>query len=62
MVCVDFLIKSYALLLSRLFRDMSREGHDDPDAFKPERHFASDGTLLPDTIAAKPMWGFGRRG
>ncbi|KAG1856700.1 hypothetical protein DFJ58DRAFT_840839 [Suillus subalutaceus] len=23
---------------------------------------ASDGTLLPDTIAAKPMWGFGRRG
>ncbi|KAG1807773.1 CyP450 monooxygenase [Suillus subaureus] len=38
------------------------EGHDDPDIFKPERHFASDGTLLPDTIAAKPMWGFGRRG
>jgi hypothetical protein len=48
--------------MSRLFREMSREGHDDPDIFKPERHFASDGTLLPDTIAAKPMWGFGRRG
>ncbi|KAG1875755.1 CyP450 monooxygenase [Suillus subluteus] len=42
--------------------DMSREGHDDPDVFRPERHFASDGTLLPDTIAAKPVWGFGRRG
>ncbi|KAG1801000.1 cytochrome P450 [Suillus plorans] len=42
--------------------DMSREGHDDPDVFRPERHFASDGTLLPDTIAAKPIWGFGRRG
>ncbi|KAG2035464.1 cytochrome P450 [Suillus americanus] len=41
--------------------DMSREGHDDPDVFKPERHLASDGTLLPDTIAAKPMWGWKKR-
>lgn len=50
-----------SLIISNIW-EMSREGHDDPDIFKPERHFASDGTLLPDTIAAKPMWGFGRRG
>lgn len=56
-----YFIPKGSLILPNIW-DMSREGHDDPDAFKPERHFASDGTLLPDTIAAKPMWGFGRRG
>jgi len=56
-----YFIPKGSLILPNIW-DMSREGCDDPDVFKPERHFASDGTLLPDTIAAKPMWGFGRRG
>ncbi|KAG2145572.1 cytochrome P450 [Suillus cothurnatus] len=56
-----YFIPKGSLILSNIW-EMSREGHDDPDIFKPERHFASDGTLLPDTIASKPMWGFGRRG
>ncbi|KAG1736217.1 cytochrome P450 [Suillus lakei] len=57
-----FIPKGSLILPNVWFVDMSREGHDNPDVFRPERHFASDGTLLPDTIAAKPMWGFGRRG
>ncbi|KAG2065218.1 cytochrome P450 [Suillus decipiens] len=56
-----YFIPKGSLILPNIW-DMSREGHDDPDIFRPERHFASDGTLLPDTITAKPMWGFGRRG
>ncbi|KAG1875757.1 CyP450 monooxygenase [Suillus subluteus] len=56
-----YFIPKGSLIMPNIW-DMSREGHDDPDVFRPERHFASDGTLLPDTIAAKPMWGFGRRG
>ncbi|KAG2143413.1 cytochrome P450 [Suillus bovinus] len=56
-----YFIPKGSFIVSNIW-EMSREGHDDPDVFRPERHFASDGTLLPDTIAAKPMWGFGRRG
>ncbi|KAG2152780.1 cytochrome P450 [Suillus clintonianus] len=56
-----YFIPKGSLIMPNIW-DMSREGHEDPDDFKPERHFESDGTLLPDTIAAKPMWGFGRRG
>ncbi|KAG1742639.1 cytochrome P450 [Suillus paluster] len=42
---------------------MSRdeEKYPDPDEFRPERHFAPDGSLLSDLIMNNPLFGLGRR-
>ncbi|KAG1742522.1 cytochrome P450 [Suillus lakei] len=37
------------------------EKYPDPDEFRPERHFATDGSLLSDSISDNPMFGLGRR-
>ncbi|KAG0707187.1 hypothetical protein DFH29DRAFT_1014945 [Suillus ampliporus] len=60
-VSEGYFIPKDSLIIPNVW-DMSREGRDDPDVFRSEIHFASDGTLSPDTISTKPVWGFGRRG
>ncbi|KAG2150439.1 cytochrome P450 [Suillus clintonianus] len=42
---------------------MSRdeEKYPDPDEFRPERHFGSDGSLNSGSITNSPVFGFGRR-
>lgn len=37
------------------------EKYPDPDEFRPERHFATDGSLLSDLISDNVAFGLGRR-
>jgi len=50
-------------LTTPTYRAMSRDEDKYPDAeeFRPERHFAPDGSLISGSILNDPLFGFGRR-
>lgn len=56
-----FIPKGACVTLNLWAINQDEERYPDPDEFRPERHFATDGSLLPDLISDNVAFGLGRR-
>ncbi|KAG1751639.1 cytochrome P450 [Suillus paluster] len=56
-----FIPKGTWVLINVWAMSRDEEKYPDPDEFRPERHFDSDGSLISDSIPTSPLFGFGRR-
>ncbi|KAG2153366.1 cytochrome P450 [Suillus clintonianus] len=56
-----FIPKGACVTLNVWAINQDEEKYPDPDEFRPERHFATDGSLLSDSISDSPVFGYGRR-